>query len=52
MLFCVALRRIIFSSDYKSLDPKGNIVIYASLSKNYNEAGCRMCSICYQLNVY
>ena len=42
MKFCVALKRRIFSSEDKSLDPKSKILIYASLSKIGNVAGCRV----------
>ena len=41
MQFCVTLKRRIFSSEDKSLDPKSKSLIYASLSKNGNVAGCR-----------
>ena len=42
MKFCVALKRRIFSSEDKSLDPKSGILIYASLSKVGNVAECRV----------
>ena len=42
MKFCVVLKRRIFSSEDKSLDPKSKILIYASLSKLDNVAGCRV----------
>ena len=42
MKFCVALKRRIFSSEDKPLDPKRKILIYASLSKIGNVAGCRV----------
>ena len=42
MKFCVALKKRIFSSEDKSLDPKSKILIYASLSKIGNVAGCRV----------
>ena len=42
MKFCVALKRRIFSSEDKSLYHKSKILIYASLSKIGNVAGCRV----------
>ena len=40
MKFCVAMKRRVFSPEDKSLDPKSKILIYASLSKIGNVAGC------------
>ena len=42
MTFFVALKTKIFSSEGKSLDAKSKILIYASLSKIGNVAGCRV----------
>ena len=41
MKLCVALKKRIFSSEDKSLDPKCKILIYAPLFKIGNVAGCR-----------
>ena len=42
MKFCVALKRRIFSSEDKFLDPKSKSLLYAFLSKIGNVAGCRV----------
>ena len=42
MKLCVALKKKKKISEDKSLDPKSKILIYASLSKIGNVAGCRV----------